>query len=87
MQCAVYLIVNVEVSLSRVLGDDSTFLQQKVGDFSAIRSSAPTELNFKILPLRGAKGGGRREEGARCVGAANKCNDRRQNMDIRQIPA
>lgn len=65
--CVVYLIVNVKVSLSRVLGDDSTFLQQEVGDFPTVRSSAPTELNLKVLALRGAEGGGRGEEGARCV--------------------
>jgi len=47
-----YLVVDVEVSLSWILGDDPSFLQQEVGDFPSIRSSTPTELDLKVFSLK-----------------------------------
>lgn len=46
-----YLVVDVEVSLSRVLWDNSTLLQQEVGDLPSIRSSSSTELDLKVFTL------------------------------------
>lgn len=48
-----YLVVDMEVSLSLILGDDSTFLQQEVGDFASIRSSSSAELDLEVFALSG----------------------------------
>lgn len=49
-----YLVVDVEVSLTGVLGHNTTFLQQEVGNLASIRSSSSTELDLKVFPLWGA---------------------------------
>lgn len=48
-----YLVVDVEVSLTGVLGHNTTFLQQEVGNLASIRSSPSTELDLKVFPLWG----------------------------------
>lgn len=48
-----YLVVDVEVSFSGVLGDDSAFLKQEVRDLSSIRCSSSAELYLKVFSLGG----------------------------------
>ena len=46
-----YLVVDVEVSLTGVLGHNTTLLQQEVGNPASVRSAASAELDLKLFAL------------------------------------
>lgn len=51
-----HLVIDVEVSLSRILADHTGFFQQEVVDFAPVRLPTAAELDLKIFALGGVGG-------------------------------